>query len=305
MQDYRQFYADNLVEPVTLCGLQVENDYLLAERTGGRYYFENHVPVFIESRLTPHQLSEYQAKVSYILDARRDGWRNRPEFCWRWSLAWLNGSNGEKARIICIGGSFQDDLPHIISDHKFNADHLAHEYVKLVPEILLDNVKHVACTSEKLPFRSNWADFVYSRNSLDHLSNPIGTILEAHRTLAQDGWFLICVYYNSDVINEHESTCIDDEFIERYIKPVFEIRQMWVDAGMVHIAAQKTDKPVAISSDEIRKVTMILGLIHSGLYYERTGLKAEAMNAFRMLAQCEPVLQTDIKRIQYAKDRLK
>jgi len=263
MQDYRQFYADNLVEPVTLCGLQVENDYLLAERTGGRYYFENHVPVFIESRLTPHQLSEYQAKVSYILDARRDGWRNRPEFCWRWSLAWLNGSNGEKARIICIGGSFQDDLPHIISDHKFNADHLAHEYVKLVPEILLDNVKHVACTSEKLPFRSNWADFVYSRNSLDHLSNPIGTILEAHRTLAQDGWFLICVYYNSDVIN------------------------------------------VAISSDEIRKVTMILGLIHSGLYYERTGLKAEAMNAFRMLAQCEPVLQTDIKRIQYAKDRLK
>ena len=81
-----------------------------------------------------------------------------------------------------------NDLPHVTSNFKFNVDHLAHEYVKLSKKMAEEQVtegaiKHVASTSESLPFRDNYADIIYSHNSLDHVNNPLKTMLEINRVL--------------------------------------------------------------------------------------------------------------------------
>lgn len=88
------------------------------------------------------------------------------------SPKWLEGKLDNKTvsqntRIICLGGGSGDDVPNVKSDFKFNVDHLAHEYIKLSPEMkeaqaAEDKIKHIASTTEFLPFKDNYADIVYA-----------------------------------------------------------------------------------------------------------------------------------------------
>ena len=62
-------------------------------------------------------------------------------------------------------------------------------------------IKHLASTTEFLPFLDNYADVVFSRTSLDHVNNPLKTMLEIHRVLNSNGKFFFSVFYNSNFID--------------------------------------------------------------------------------------------------------
>ena len=56
-------------------------------------------------------------------------------------MKWINNQTiNYNTNIICIGGAFKDDIPHVSSNFKFNIDHLAHQYIKIFPEIISKNI---------------------------------------------------------------------------------------------------------------------------------------------------------------------
>ena len=134
-------------------------------------------------------------------------------------------------------------MAHVASNFKFNVDHLAHEYVKLSKEMAEKQdtegaIKHVASTSEYLPFRDNYADLVFSRNSLDHVNNPLKTMLEINRVLKQQGRFFLSVYYNSNFIDCCETTIIDDDFVRNHLNNIFNVE--WIEVCPVEaVSAQQ------------------------------------------------------------------
>lgn len=142
---------------------------------------------------------------------------------YKWSLPWLNEKTvGANTVVICIGGAILDDLPHVSSNYKLNIDYLANQYFKILPSMLEANVKHVCGTIEDLPLPSACADFVYSRNSIDHVDNPERSCIEMHRILKSSGLLLLSAMYNSKY-HSLEPWSVNDDFIEKYIEPLFSI----------------------------------------------------------------------------------
>ena len=316
------FLAENLVEPETLQPISIHGKTIVAA-SGNTYSCESGVPVFMpSSRLTEHQQSELDHTIDYvqgILDQKNPHYSpekpyEAPRVCWEWTIPWLNKEavTADK-KIICIGGSFADDLPHLHSDYKFNIDHLAHEYVKLLPKILEANTHYVAAHSEEMPFRSGYADIVYTRNCLDHVCNPVKTIEEIHRILKPDGRLFIGVYYNSTFVDEHESTVIDDEFIVRCIEPFFFIEHRnIVDApqqeifgnvktGFIYLVCRKNERPISkLSPEQTAAVGDILASFHAALYYENTNKFELSAREYMAVLRQDPVFLTDNWRMLYS-----
>lgn len=318
-----KFYEENLVCPESIEELTFANQTITTS-SGRTYRFENSIPCFLSSSvLTEHQKSELEStKVSIqgIMNNSNPHYSPekpfiQPKICWDWSGKWLNSKTvHSNTKIVCIGGSFADDLPHVHSDYKFNIDHLANEYCKLLPEILKANTHYIACTAEKMPFRNNYADFVYVRNSLDHVCNPVQTLKEIYRILKPDGKLLIGVYFNSTFINEHESTVIDDEFIDKCIKPIFEIEHRVIygapqkqeifgseKAGFIHLVCRKLPhSDLSFTQEQIQAIGNILSNFHSALYCEARDEFELAKDKYGHLLKIQPVLTTDIWRMIYS-----
>jgi len=320
--DLEKFYEENLVCPEGLDGLTVTGQTITASN-GRTYRFENNIPCFLSSfALTEHQSSELEFSKAYIqgiMDNSNPHYSPErpfvhPKVCWEWSEKWLNSETVHSdTKIVCIGGAFADDLPHVHSDYKFNIDHLANEYCKLLPEILKANTHHIACTSEKMPFRDAYADFVYARNSLDHVCNPVQTLKEAYRILKPGGKLLIGVYFNSKFIDEHESTVVDDEFIDRCIKPMFEIQHRVIHdtpqqkifggekTGFICLVCRKLARSdLSFTQEQIQAVGDILSNFHSALYCEAHGKSGLAKDRYSRLLKIQPVLTTDVWRMIYS-----
>lgn len=324
--DLIKFYEENLVAPVTLEQIKIHGAIILTE-SGTRYQFVNGIPCFLLSlELTEHQKSELEDTIQYIQGIRQN--KNphytserlfeQPKICWEWAESWINSQTvTPETKIICIGGSFADDLPHVHSNYKFNIDHLAHEYKVLAPEIEYADTHYVACASETLPFRSNYADFVYIGNALDHVSNPVRTLQEIYRVLRPNGKLLIGVYYNSTFLNEHESTVVDDDFIAKCIEPMFDIEYRSIEGssqqltignaktGFIYLVCKKRpENNLLLNEKQIRAVQEILSNFHSGFYRERRGDIATALRYYKELLHIEPIFVTDVWRILYAQIQL-
>jgi SAM-dependent methyltransferase len=317
MTPLEKFYEENLVCPKTHEALTFSNGSIVT--AGGRTYrFENQIPSFLDSAtLTEHQSSELESAAKYIRAILNNADPNyspdrpydQPEFCWKWTEKWLNANTVKPdTKIVCIGGAFTDDLPQVRSSYKFNIDHLASEYVKLFPVLLNANTHHIACTSETLPFRDNYADFVYARNSLDHVCNPVQTLKEIHRILKPQGRFIAEVYYTSNIINEHESTSVDDEFIAKCIEPVLSIEHSFIGSGasptITLVGQKKPNGNMPFTQQETDAVGKILSYFHSALRCERTGRVRLAAQNYACISQIQPVFRTDAMRIVYSLIRL-
>lgn len=315
--DIERFYKENLVCPETHEALIFANGCFATE-SGRTYSFENQIPCFLDStELTESQMSELESANRFIRgilnntnpDYSAERPFDQPEFCWKWAEKWLNFDTVKSdTKIVCIGGAFADDLPHVNSCYKFNIDHLAHEYVKLLPEILQANTHHIACISEKMPFRDNYADFVYSRNSLDHVCNPVQTLKEIHRILKPQGKFLLSVYYASNIINEHESTSIDDEFVTKCIEPLFSVEHSFITSGspgwLTMACQKKAGGDMLLTQQEVSAVGKILSYFHSALYFDKRARAAEAAQNYSYVLKIPPVFRTDLVRMLYSLIRL-
>jgi ubiquinone/menaquinone biosynthesis C-methylase UbiE len=166
-----------------------------------------------------------------------------------------NKTVSQNTRIICLGGGSGDDVPHVKSNFKFNVDHLAHEYIKLSPEMkeaqaAEGKIKHVASTTEFLPFQDNYADVVFSRNSLDHVNNPLKTMLEIRSVLRPHGKFFLSVFYNSNFIDCCETTIIDEDFVNNHLKNLFKVE--WME--LCPIEEKAGHQPPKFSLPENRKL---------------------------------------------------
>ncbi len=221
-----------------------------------------------------------------------------------------------------------DDVPHVTCDFKFNVDHLAHEYAKLNLDMADDQktegaIKHVASTTEKLPFSDGYADIVFSRNSLDHLNNPLQTMIEINRVLKPKGQFFLSVYYNSNFIDCCETTIIDEAFLNNHIKRIFDVdwielvppeaehghqsekfvlpqgRQlMWLHA----VCRKKPSYPLYDSKD-LEEYGKLTSDFHTALYYDEILKPQEAAVHYQKVLERKPFLETDNMRILYSKIR--
>jgi len=315
--ELERFYEENLVCPDTHEALTFTDGGIVTP-SGKTYSLENQIPCFLDSTvLTEHQRSELDSAKTYIEAILNNADPNysierpfeQPQFCWKWSEKWLNSDTVKSdTKIVCIGGAFADDLPHVRSCYKFNIEHLAHEYVKLSSKILEVNTHHIACVSEKMPFRNNYADFVYSRNSLDHVCNPIQTVKEIHRILKPQEKFLLKVYYDSGVVNEHESTSINDEFITKCIEPLFATQHKVITSQknreILMVCQKKPGRDISFTQQEVNAVGKILSYFHTALYFDNRGRVTEAAQNYACVLRILPVFKTDFVRMLYSLVRL-
>jgi SAM-dependent methyltransferase len=314
------FYQQNLVTPSTHTPLVLQNGNLVSEKT---FPLVHGVPCFLpRTALTEHQQSELNFARDYIRDVLagqnpkfnpQRPWAQSEE-CWNWTTPWLNPQTiTPDTRIVSLGGSFVDDLPHIHSNYKFNIDHLAHEYLQIHPGLAQANTHYIAAAAEALPFADSYADIVYTRNSLDHVCNPLQTLCEIHRILKPAGKLLVGVYYNSTILEDHESTVVDDEFLARCISPLFQIDfqnfrpvpPMLTIEGtrtsfMHMVCTKRPDVPTPFTAQQIESVRAILEHFHAGTFLQRQGKLPESVAQFAKLAPIPPYFATDIWRILYA-----
>jgi SAM-dependent methyltransferase len=227
-----------------------------------------------------------------------------------------------------LGGGSGDDMPYVMSDYKFNIDHLAHEYIKLSPEMAEEQnkegtIKHISSTTEHLPFKDNYADIVYARNSLDHVNNPIETLQEIHRILKPNGKFFLSVFYNSSFIDCCETTSIDQDFIDNHLKNLFNIE--WLEFVPVeeesghqppkfslperrklewlHAVCLKKEHPQSYDSAVIEEYGQLTADFHTALYYDEILKPAEAAKFYLKVLDHKPLLKSDKMRLLYSKIR--
>jgi hypothetical protein len=184
-------------------------------------------------------------------------------------------------------------------------------------------IKHVASTSENLPFRDNYADIVYSCNSLDHVNNPLKTMLEISRVLKPKGKFFLSVYFNSNFIDCCETTIIDDDFVENHLKNIFNAE--WIEvvsaeavsapqvpkfslpeerqAEWLRAICQKKEDYKPYDPKTLEEYGKLTSDFHAALYYDENLKYSEASNFYSKVLNQKPFLESDKMRIQYAKIR--
>lgn len=191
-----RYWEQNLVCPKCRGQIKVVDSSMKCQSCHSLYPIIEGVPCFVPNVLDEHQKAELESTFgkSIIQHHNKLAEQGTIPIIEKpldvKTPAWLEGKLDSAtvtydSRIICIGGANGDDLPHIKSQFKFNVDHLAHEYIKLSSEMTRQQategaIKHIASTSENLPFSNSYADVVFSKNSLDHVNNPLKTMLEVH-----------------------------------------------------------------------------------------------------------------------------
>lgn len=312
-----QFWVSNLVCPQCNGKLFIINSNINCEICQKHYSIIDGVPCFIDRILSEHQKSELRYYLNiYGKNSFKENFYNQTEVCYKWATKWINVETVQKdTKIICIGGSYGDDLPHVKSNFKFNVDHLAHQYIKMFPGIIKANVKHIASKSENLPFKDNYADIIYSRNSLDHVNNPIKTLLEINRVLKPEGKFFLSVYYNSNFINSHESTSIDDEFVKNHLKNLFEVEFIKIDfigkkafslpnakkLGWLYAVLKKKQEYISYNNKILESYEKLLSNFHSAIYYDEERNFNEASKYFYKVINAKPFLGSDEMRRLYSR----
>lgn len=207
-------------------------------------------------------------------------------------------------------------------------DHLAHEYIKLSPEMKENQategkIKHIASTTEFLPFQDNSTDVVYSRNSLDHVNNPLKTMLEIHRVLKPNGKFFLSVFYNSNFIDCCETTIIDEDFVNNHLKNLFTVEWMEIcpiekEAGhqppkfslpenrkleWLHAVCQKRENFNLYDSKTLEEYGNLTSNFHTALYYDEILKAKDASKFYSKVLNQKPFLESDKMRILYSKIR--
>ena len=219
-----RYFARLLVEPSTLEALRFE-DLDLITQSGAHVPFVAGVPVFGRVRRSTSQLAELSFDRRFLAELRaRPSWDGVPESVYAWSRPWLDVLDLEDAgsRLVCLGGSFADDLPEIHAVNKFNVDHLADVYATLAaPEVASQDTTFVSCPAETLPFATGTVDAVYCRNAIDHFDNPLLVLEEVHRVLKSTGIFLFACYYDSTFLDAAETKVVDRDFVDRYVAALF------------------------------------------------------------------------------------
>ena len=317
------FWAKNLVCPKCKSKLKIEKTTLCCNNCGEVYDFKNGVPNFISQEdLTPHQKSELEYLSRNLRQIRKNFSYNSN--CYKWALKWINSKTvNENSKIVCIGGAYSDDLPHVITPTKFNVDHLAHKFVELLPEIKNAKTNFITATSEDLPFPDNYADIVYSRNSLDHVCNPIKTLCEINRILKPDGKFYLLVYYNSSFIDSGETTSINKEFISLHLKNIFDVNYLEikppesegvktppdyslpnnVKLGFLYAVLSKCNVKRPYRVEELNSLTEFISNFHSAIYFDNKFNLEKAAYHFQKILSYSPFFDTDEYRLLYSRIR--
>lgn len=324
--DSIRYWESNLVCPSCKGDIgTIEPSIIQCKKCHSTFPIIHGVPCFVANKLSEHQKSE----LGYVLSRKgeiqsRQHFYNQVERCYKWAINWINDRTiNQDTKIICIGGSYVDDLPHIRSNFKFNIDHLAHKYIQIFPQIARANIKHIAGVSEALPFKDNYADIIYSRNSLDHVSNPIKTLIEVNRVLKPEGRFFLFVYYNSTFIDSAETTVIDDEFVNVHLKNLFDVEWMEVrpsesegvpqppmfslpnkgKLGFLYAVCKKKYKFQPYDSEVLREYERLISNFHSAIYYDQRGEYRKASRFFKSVINSKPFLKSDEMRILYSRIR--
>jgi len=97
--------------------------------------------------------------------------KDLPENCFNLALE-LGAGNGTQSRIMI---KWACDL--LSTDINFN---------RLIPK-RNPNIDYQICDANKLPYKSEVFDLIYSSNLLEHISNPNQSLKEMHRVLKDDG----------------------------------------------------------------------------------------------------------------------
>lgn len=327
------YWENIIVCPSCKSSLKFKGTTICCLHCGNKYSYKNGVPNFLPNDLTEHQRSELdfikkfrdnlRAEIKHIRTGKRD---NRLHNCnWSWSLPWINDKTvNQNTKIVTIGGSIGDDLPHVHTKFKIDIDHLAHEYVKILPEIITGNVKHISGVSEQLPFPNEYADVVYSRNSLDHVVNPIKTLLEINRILKhKEGRFYLLVYYNSNFINLGESTIIDKDFLEHHVNNIFDVEWMEIKSpeaehvtpskkyslpnnwslGFLYAVCKKKVVEQPYDSKHLKEYEFLTTNFHAAIYHDQYGHFGMASKRYKNVINTPPFVETDKMRILYSKIR--
>ncbi|MBU2579806.1 class I SAM-dependent methyltransferase [Candidatus Parcubacteria bacterium] len=91
---------------------------------------------------------------------------------------------------------------------KIAIDPIAQEYQKHNLLLKDSDVVYINLPAEKIPLLDGYADVVISRNSLDHVSDPIKVVKEIYRILRTNGYFVLNVDINhpSTIAEPHKIT---------------------------------------------------------------------------------------------------
>jgi SAM-dependent methyltransferase len=322
------YWEQNLVCPACKGALRVIDSSMQCQACHSTYPIIDGVPCFVPINLDEHQKSELESAQSSIADHRRSGRKPEKFVIPKWLEGILDKKTADKQRIIIIGGASGDDLPQIESNFKFNIDHLAHEYIKLTSEMAKAQatggaIKHVASTSESLPFRDKYADIVFSRNSLDHVNNPLKTMLEIHRVLKPEGRFFLSVYYNSNFVDCCETTIIDEDFVNNHLKNIFNVE--WIELCPIekksvheahrfslpenrklewlHAVYKKRENYKSYDPETLEEYGRLTSDFHAALYYDENLKYKDASNFYLEVLTRKPFLESDKMRILYSKIR--
>jgi len=299
-----KYLATHLVEPRTHLPLESAGDELISST--GTVPRVNGVPVFSDIEPSKQWRDELRQTADFL--TAHVALPNSTAPC-AWTIPWLNDTLlNDENRMVCIGGSFSDDIPHITRGHKFNVDLFAHIYAEFASSVMdAQDTTFVSCWAEDLPFATESVDFVYSRNALDHFDNPVKATVEIHRILKPGTTFCLAVYFDSSFVDAHETEIVDLEFLKKVIEPLFEtISIRFIDAEptaavfrnvttkFLHLVGRKrSNGRLSISPEAIEQHGRLITCFKKGLY-ERENHRGEmAMKFYRaVLAEC-PLLVTD------------
>jgi ubiquinone/menaquinone biosynthesis C-methylase UbiE len=328
-------WEQNLVCPMCKGELTIVDSSIECKRCNKKYLILNGVPCFIPSVLDEHQKAELEATVNQDLireNALSENIAEEPNNFEipKWMMGKLDSTTvNPENKIICIGGGSGDDLPHVESNFKFNVDHLAHEYIKHSAKMVKQQatqgaIKHIASTSETLPFVDNFADIIFAKNSLDHFNNPLKTMTEINRVLKIDGRFFLSAFYNSSFIDCCETTIIDDDFINNHLKRLFEVE--WMEfcpleegsnvqtslfslpqgrkLGLLLAVCKKKENYEAYNPKILEEYGTLTSNFHAALYWDELFKFKEAAEYYSKVLTLKPLLESDSMRILYSKIRL-
>ncbi len=309
--------------PICKGKLTISKLRIFCENSHGNFTFEDGIPCFIDKILTKPQKSE----LGWCLPRRnsiraKKNYFNVDQNCYKWALNWINNQTVNRdTKILCIGGAFLDDIPHVKSNYKFNIDHLSYKYIEIFPEMIQANVKYISSKSELLPFKDNFIDIIYSRNSMDHFENRIKTLVELNRVLKPEGKLFISVYYYSNFINAHETTSIDKDFVENHLKNLFEVEYIQISPSEVegvpqgplfslpnnkklswlYVVSKKKEIYEDYDAQILNNYAKLTSDFQTAIYYQKRKEYSKAVEFFEKVSNQKAFLESDKNRILYSR----
>jgi SAM-dependent methyltransferase len=312
------YFARWLVEPGSLGDLAVDGGRLVTASSGRAVPIVHGIPVFSARELSPQQLSELSFASRFVAERRATFQAGTPimaERCFDWARPFVVPSLGDPSLcLLCVGGSMADDLPGMAAAHKFNVDHLAHVYPEFAAaEMAGEDTTFVSAHAEALPFRTGSVDILYTRNAIDHFDNPYRFLKEAHRVLKPDGMLLAASYFNSTFLDDHETKIVDDDFLARFLEPLFDrihvefrdVPQQPVvgpdPTRFIHFVGRpRPHGTIAVPDDRLDEGAELANAFQRALHEREKGNGAAAREAFAKVIACRPLVPSDAHRQLFA-----